>query len=580
MSKRVWLIVFLFSLFLAFAGCGGGSGGGNDGTGQVTGTTISGEVSVVANQVALFENKTLMTRLATLLVPDLQAAVTGLTQLPNATVELIRIDDNGDQVGGVLATATTDDNGAYVLETTETLSSDLVVQITDNASNKVRAIALSETVDINPVTEYVVQQILASIADPNTNYSLDSVSADTMSGLIDFVETLDVDVTNASSLDDAITTIDTTAATQGIDNEVDNGLYTISLAGRTATSIMTSSGCANGTEGGFAYSYTSDGITMTGSDTFNSDGAGNCTLGAEETFSLTHAELESIEDIVYCGSDHLCTYADLNREVSGVDGDGRNYTYTVSHVRDSNTITAVKSVDGETFIEVITLDPAPSIVGAWELVESSTSNTNVIVFVDDTRYVLAHTNNSEPDAVIGATVPVSAEYGTYTWNPLTGVFTATALGQSDGEGGLSNPVAEMSIAVNGSNLTLSDANGFSADLPKISSASDIIGAWILSDGSTTDYHVLVFLNETDYLIAHTDNTEFDTNIGAIVPVSAETGTYTWNSTSGAFSVTVSGQSDGQGGLSNPVGDLTVAVDGANLTITDTVDGSVVFTRVE
>jgi hypothetical protein len=237
-------------------------------------------------------------------------------------------------------------------------------------------------------------------------------------------------------------------------------------------------------------------------------------------------------------------------------------------------------VDGTTFTEVITLGPAPSIVGAWELYESNGSNTNVLIFVDDTRYVVAHTNNSEPDAVIGATVPVSAEYGTYTWNPQTGVFTATALGQSDGEGGLSDPGAEMFIAVDGSNLTLSDSNGFSADLPKISSESGIIGAWSLSGGSATDYHVLVFLDETGYLIAHTNNSEPDDNIGAMVPVSAEYGTYVWDNITGAFTVTVSGQSDGQGGLSHPLGDLTVGVDGASLTITDSVDGSVVFTRVE
>jgi hypothetical protein len=181
---------------------------------------------------------------------------------------------------------------------------------------------------------------------------------------MDFVENLNIDVTNAVSLEDTITTIDTTADAEGIDNEVNNGLYTISLAGRTASSVITSSGCSGGTEGGFTYSYTADGITMSGSDTFNSDGGGNCTLGAEETFSLTHAELQSIEDFVYCGSDHLCTYADLNREVSGVDGDNRNFTYAVSHVPGSNTIIAVKTTEGTMFTETITLGPASTVVGS------------------------------------------------------------------------------------------------------------------------------------------------------------------------------------------------------------------------
>ena len=360
MSKKYFHWFLILTVFFVFTGCGGSGDGDGEKEQLITNnTSISGTVSVVASQIALFENKSLLTRLASLLVSDLQAAVTGLTQLPNATVELIRIDDSGSPVGVVLETATTDENGAYVLETTESLSSDLVVQIIDNAGNKVRAIALSETTDINPVTEYVVQQILESIAS-NAGFSLDAVTVDTVTDLVDFVEALQVDVTEAASLADTIAAIDTTADAEGIDTEVNNGLYSLDLAGRTATSVMTSSDCTDGTEGGFAYSFTSTGITMTGSDSFNSDGFGNCALGAGETFSLSHAELQSFEDFVYCGSQHLCTFTDLNKEVTGIDGDDRSFTFTVSHVPNSNTIASVKTVTGTTFTEVITLDPVSS----------------------------------------------------------------------------------------------------------------------------------------------------------------------------------------------------------------------------
>ena len=356
MSKKYCYWVVMLTVFLALAGCS--SGGDDEGEREQmsSNTTITGTVEVVAAQLALYENKSLLTRLASMLVSDLQAAVTGLTELPNATVELIRIDDNGNQIGTVLDTGTTDGNGMYVIETTETLSSDLVVQITDNAGNKVRAIALSETTDINPVTEYVVQQILQSIA-ANAGFSLDAVTVDTVTDLVDFVETLPVDVTNAASLDETIAAIDTTADAEGIDTEVTNGLYSLDLAGRTATSVMTSSNCTDGTEGSFTYSFTSTGITMTGSDSFISDGSGNCTLGAVETFSLTHAELQSIEDFVYCGNQHLCTFSDLNKEITGIDGDQRSFTFTVNHVANSDTVTVVKTASGTTFTEVITLDP-------------------------------------------------------------------------------------------------------------------------------------------------------------------------------------------------------------------------------
>jgi hypothetical protein len=355
--SKIYLHWFLIlTTFFFFTGCGGGDGDGETEQQITPNTSISGTVSVVDSQIALFENKNLLTRLASLLVADLQAAVTGLTPLPNASVELIRIDDSGNQVGDVIDTSTTDDNGAYVLETTESLSSELVVQITDNAGNKVRAIALSETTDINPVTEYVVQQILQSIA-ANAGFSLDAVTVDTVTELVNFVEALPVDVTDAASLDDTIAAIDTTADAEGIDTEVNNGLYSLDLAGRTASSVMTSSDCTDGTAGGFIYSFTSTGITMTGSDSFISDGFGNCTLGAEETFSLTHGELQTFEDFVYCGNQHLCTYSDLNKEVTGVDGDNRSFVFTVSHVANSDTVTVVKTASGTTFTEVITLDP-------------------------------------------------------------------------------------------------------------------------------------------------------------------------------------------------------------------------------
>jgi len=199
---------------------------------------------------------------------------------------------------------------------------------------------------------------------------------------------------------------------------------------------------------------------------------------------------------------------------------------------------------------------------------------HVLVFVDDSRYIVAHTNNAEFDAALNETVPVAAEYGTYTWDPATGAFAATALGQSDGEGGLSHPGGDMTITVSGDSLTIDG----STTLMKVSAASDIVGAWYL--GSGTGYNVLVFVDATRYIVAHTQNSEFDAALNATIPTSAEHGTYTWDAGTGAFANSALDESDGEGGLSHPPRVVTSLVDGSSLMLTDTAGSSVTLTRIE
>jgi len=51
------------------------------------------------------------------------------------------------------------------------------------------------------------------------------------------------------------------------------------------------------------------------------------------------------------------------------------------------------------------------------------------------------------------------ERGTYTWNPATGAFTATAIVDTNGEWGLSHPQGSFTVTVNGNALTISDNEG-------------------------------------------------------------------------------------------------------------------------
>ncbi|AMO56998.1 hypothetical protein GZ77_01305 [Endozoicomonas montiporae] len=102
------------------------------------------------------------------LVPKAVATITGMEPVVGAFVELIRIDNNGEQVGGVLASTTTGLNGNYslVLPTGVNLSGDLIVRVTSVddrlLGDDLRAQVLEEAVNINPVSEFVLQRFIAN----------------------------------------------------------------------------------------------------------------------------------------------------------------------------------------------------------------------------------------------------------------------------------------------------------------------------------------------------------------------------------------------------------------------------------
>lgn len=350
-------------LFVALTACGGGGGGGAEGTTTTPAatTTITGVVQAPSTTVVQYEDKGALRMMASLFISDLHAAVTGLVAVPDAIVELIRINEDGSPNGLVIETATTNPDGTYSLEFEGTISSDMVVQVRSDIGVPMRALVVSDIADINPVTEYVTQQVLASVQN-NDHITLDSISEAAVEEITLLVEELDIAFTGSETIEEIATIIDTAASNGGVDvsAEVNNGLYTVDLNGLTPTSVMTASHCTNGAQGGWEYTFSATGMTLTGSDTFISNGDGNCTRGAEESFTLTHAEVQEINDIPFnCGNDNVCTYDDLNKVIEGTDGDGRAFTSTYTHVPGSNTLTYVKSAtdaNGTTvYTEIITL---------------------------------------------------------------------------------------------------------------------------------------------------------------------------------------------------------------------------------
>src|SRR5690606_34367066 len=115
------------------------------------------------------------------------AAIAGLSPIAGAEVELFRVGNDGEGVGDVLATATTNDDGEYELELPEgeELSGDLVVSISA-AGRKLRAQVVAEQVDITPVSEYVLTKLVES------GTALATVSKGAVVQLTETIEALDI----------------------------------------------------------------------------------------------------------------------------------------------------------------------------------------------------------------------------------------------------------------------------------------------------------------------------------------------------------------------------------------------------
>jgi len=365
--------------FTLLTGCGGGGGGGggSSSTNNPTGNTITGTVTAAPNQIALFEERSFARKFAGILIKELHAATIGLSAVPNATVELVRIGEDGNQIGGVINTATTNESGVYSLTTNETLASNLMVQVTNNGGNKIRAIVTSGSVDINPITEYVTSKLLSTVSS-DSNYSLSDVTQEASNSLVGFVESLNIDLSTSVDANADIASM----ADSSINTEIGKNLFSLDLLTALAASVIGSSGCTDGAKGGWKYTFTNTGMTMNGSDTFLR-GSSGCTIGLEESFSLTFAEIAAIDDIPFnCGSDNICNYNDLNKTIEGVDQDGREFKSTYTHIPGSNKITYVKglinSTTGQIYssnTEVIALSDASFNLDLSLITASSTINT-------------------------------------------------------------------------------------------------------------------------------------------------------------------------------------------------------------
>lgn len=145
--------------------------------------------------------------------------------------------------------------------------------------------------------------------------------------------------------------IDTTEAIANFENSLDEN-FSIDLTEKTANSVITFSGCPDDPLG-WIYAFTSTSMTLTGSDSWDSS---SCTTGAEESITIDMTTIETDFDIPFnCTAYPVCNSADFNKTFSGIDEGGRSFTSSYSFDRQTSVLTYVKSAEGDSYTEVITI---------------------------------------------------------------------------------------------------------------------------------------------------------------------------------------------------------------------------------
>ena len=195
-SKLILILSLLTALLLS--GCSSGGGGGNKAS------QISGIVLLPAQQTASRTGGSLWDRSLGIFISKVYADVLGLAPVANATVELVRLDSQGNVIS-VLNTTTSDAAGAYSFTTTLTPDSTLAVRL-PNEPAPTRAIVTSASTDITPATEAVLRTIINEITAPPVS-SLANYTVAESQALLDLVNGMNIDVSTAPSFDAAVTQI-------------------------------------------------------------------------------------------------------------------------------------------------------------------------------------------------------------------------------------------------------------------------------------------------------------------------------------------------------------------------------------
>lgn len=198
---------------------------------------------------------------------------------------------------------------------------------------------------------------------------------------------------------------------------------------------------------------------------------------------------------------------------------------------------------------------------SWVYTEPNGS-VNVLTFVSDSEYIIAHSQADDGDQIAA-----SAEYGTYTLDPITGEFEVSVKEQSDCSGGLGD--SNWTLRFDGADLVLTSAGDDEQEAVRFNAVESdrdpLIGGWLIREGEV--FNVLTFLDDSRYVVAHNGNEEAygDSEAlsceGAVVyeagsphAVSSEWGSYRYSG--GKLNITaVHDETDGPGGLYDATGNM-------------------------
>ena len=162
MKFKLWILLIAVSL----AACGGSS---SKSSSPAPTTQITGAVEAPNGMVAQLQPVSPIQYALNFFVSPAVAAITGLEPVEGATVELIRVNNNGEQMGDVLAKTVTSINGNYSLSLPAgvNLAGNLVLRVRGTGGAEMRAQVVEREVKINPVSEFVLRSFIDNGADLN-----------------------------------------------------------------------------------------------------------------------------------------------------------------------------------------------------------------------------------------------------------------------------------------------------------------------------------------------------------------------------------------------------------------------------
>lgn len=167
MTTRLIHSLAFMAMLAMLSACGGDSSSSRSGSsGEARTVTVTGTASAPAGMVASLRDREPLRVVLDFLIPPAAAAITGLQPVEGATVELIRVDNDGNPVGEVLATTTTSTTGDYILTLPQGvgLAGNLVVRIS-GPNAEMRAQVVEQAVDIDPASEFLLREFIAQGTD-------------------------------------------------------------------------------------------------------------------------------------------------------------------------------------------------------------------------------------------------------------------------------------------------------------------------------------------------------------------------------------------------------------------------------